>query len=146
MNCADAGKCPRCLSSCRQRGSSTVRSELQQIKMHVYEDGKIDESEIRMLRGVVDAETPEEDEVRLLLDLNNVLSGSEMEPGFAELLVDATVKFVLDDAGVLSDEKLDWLTTNISKDGKTDANEMLILRAIQEKASQVPDGFASLLG
>lgn len=123
-----------------------MRSELQQIKMHVYEDGKIDESEIRMLRGVVDAETPDEEEVRLLLDLNNVLSGSEMEPGFAELLVDATVKFVLDDAGVLSDEKLNWLTTNIKKDGKTDANETLILQAIREKASEVPDEFASLLG
>ena len=122
-----------------------MRSELQQIKMHVYEDGKIDEQEIRMLRGVVDAETPDEEEVRLLLELNNVLSGAGVEPGFAELLVYATVTFVLDDAGVLSDEKLDWLTTNIRKDGKTDANEMLILRAIQEKATRTPDGFASLL-
>jgi len=122
-----------------------VRSELQQIKMHVYEDGKIDESEIKMLRGVVDVDAPAEEEVRLLLDLNNVLSGSEMDPGFAGLLVEATVKFVLDDAGALTDEKLDWLIENFSKDGKTDANEKDILKAIQAKAAQVPDRFAALL-
>jgi len=129
-----------------QEGRPVVRSELQQIKMHVYEDGKIDESEINMLRGVVGAEVPAEDEVRLLLDLNNVLSGSDMAPGFAELMVEATVKFVLDDSGALSDEKLDWLIANITKDGKTDANEMLILKAIGEKANAVPDRFAALLG
>ena len=122
-----------------------MRSELQQIKMHVYEDGKIDESEIKMLRGVVDVDAPAEEEVRLLLDLNNVLSGSEMDPGFAGLLVEATVKFVLDDAGALTDEKLDWLIENFSKDGKTDANEKDILKAIQAKAAQVPDRFAALL-
>jgi len=122
-----------------------VRSELQQIKMHVYEDGKIDESEINMLRGVVGADVPAEDEVRLLLDLNNVLSGSDMAPGFAELLVEATVKFVLDDNGALSDEKLDWLVANFKKDGKTDANELRILKAVGEKATAVPDRFAALL-
>ena len=94
--------------------------------MHVYEDGAIDQSEVKMLRGIVDAETPGEEEVRLLLDLNTVLSGGDMDPAFADLLVDATVTFVLDDDGGIADEKLDWLEKNISKDGKTDANEARI--------------------
>ncbi|MCK5778913.1 MAG: hypothetical protein KAH11_08985 [Rhodospirillales bacterium] len=123
-----------------------MRSELQAIKMHVYEDGVIDQSEVKMLRGIVDAEKPGEEEVRLLLDLNTVLSGGDMDPAFAELLVDATVKFVLDDDGGVPDEKMAWLEANISKDGKTDANEVLILRAIEAKAGGLPDRLAALLG
>ncbi len=123
-----------------------MRSELQAIKMHVYEDGAIDASEVKMLRGIVDAETPGEEEVRLLLDLNTVLSGGDMDPAFAELLVDATVKFVLDGDGNVPDEKMAWLEANISKDGKTDANEVLILRAIEAKAGRLPDRLAALLG
>jgi len=123
-----------------------VRSELQAIKMHVYEDGKIDQSEISMLRGIVDAEQPGEEEVRLLLDLNTVLSGADNDPGFAELLVEATLKYVLDDDNAVSDDKLAWLETVIAKDGKTDANEMRILHALQEKADRLPARFASLLG
>jgi hypothetical protein len=123
-----------------------VRSELQAIKMHVYEDAKIDQSEISMLRGIVDAEQPGEEEVRLLLDLNTVLSGADNDPGFADLLVEATLKYVLDEDNAVSDDKLAWLETVIAKDGKTDANEMRILRWLQEKADRLPDRFASLLG
>lgn len=122
-----------------------MRSELQAIKMHVYEDGAIDQSEVKMLRGIVDAETPGEEEVRLLLDLNTVLSGGDMDPAFADLLVDATVTFVLDDDGGIADEKLDWLEKNISKDGKTDANEARILRELEAKTGQLPDRLAALL-
>lgn len=122
-----------------------MRSELQAIKMHVYEDGAIDQSEVEMLRGIVGAETPGEEEVRLLLDLNTVLSGANMAPEFADLLVDATLQFVLGgDAGV-SDEKIAWLEANISKDGKTDANEVRILRAIEAKTGQLPPQLAALL-
>ena len=122
-----------------------MRSELQAIKMHVYEDGAIDQSEVKMLRGIVDAETPGEEEVRLLLDLNTVLSGGDMDPAFADLLVDATVTFVLDDDGGIADEKLDWLEKNISKDGKADANEARILRELEAKTGQLPDRLAALL-
>ena len=113
--------------------------------MHVYEDGAIDQSEVKMLRGIVDAETPGEEEVRLLLDLNTVLSGGDMDPAFADLLVDATVTFVLDDDGGIADEKLDWLEKNISNDGKTDANEARILRELEAKTGQLPDRLAALL-
>ncbi|MGJ3259829.1 MAG: hypothetical protein ACFE0S_09520 [Rhodospirillales bacterium] len=122
-----------------------MRSELQAIKMHVYEDGAIDQSEVKMLRGIVDAETPGEEEVRLLLDLNTVLSGGDMDPAFADLLVDATVKFVLDEDGGIGDDKLDWLEKNISKDGKTDANEVRILREIEAKTDRLPDRLTALL-
>ena len=122
-----------------------MRSELQAIKMHVYDDGKIDPSEVKMLRGIVDMERPGEEEVRLLLDLNTVLSGGDMDPEFVELLVEATAKYVLDDAGGLSDKMLEWLETNILKDGKMDANETRILREIESRATRVPDRFAALL-
>lgn len=122
-----------------------MRSELQAIKMHVYEDGAIDQSEVRMLRGIVDAEAPDEEEVRLLLDLNTVLSGGDLAPEFADLLVDATLQFVLGDAATVSDEKIAWLEQNISKDGKTDVNEVRILRAIETKTGALPARLAALL-
>lgn len=122
-----------------------MRSELQAIKMHVYEDGAIDQSEVRMLRGIVDAEAPDEEEVRLLLDLNTVLSGGDLAPEFADLLVDATLQFVLGDAATVSDEKIAWLEQNISKDGKTDVNEVRILRAIEAKTGALPTRLAALL-
>lgn len=122
-----------------------MRSELQAIKMHVYEDGTIDQAEVKMLRGIVGADNPGEEEVRLLLDLNTVLSGADMDPAFVDLLVEATVSFVLDSDGTISDDKMAWLEGNISKDGKTDANEIRILREIETRAGRLPDRLAALL-
>ncbi len=122
-----------------------MRSELQAIKMHVYEDGTIDQAEVKMLRGIVGADNPGEEEVRLLLDLNTVLSGADMDPEFVDLLVEATVSFVLESDGTISDDNMAWLEGNISKDGKTDANEIRILREIEAKAGRLPDRLAALL-
>ena len=123
-----------------------MRPELQQIKMHVYEDGKIDQSEVAMLRGLVEASGASEEEVRLLLDINNVLSGSDLNADFIDLMVGAVAGFVLGDTNHVSDEKLDWLEKHVLKDGAIDENEQRILREIETKAASVPTRLTELMG
>ena len=47
-----------------------MRKELQDLKIHIYEDGKIDDKEVEILRSVLAHYGLGEEEARLLMDLN----------------------------------------------------------------------------
>lgn len=120
-----------------------MRKELQDLKIHIYEDGKIDDKEVEILRSVLAHYGLGEEEARLLMDLNTILYDHERHPSFDDLLVESITNYVLDDDKVLTREKLDWLNWNVFKDARVDGNERRIFASLEETACNAP-GIASL--
>lgn len=122
-----------------------MRPELQELKVHIYKDGRIEEREVIVLRNVLAHYGLGENEARLLLDLNTVLTNHYRHPSFDDLLVESLTDYVLDDEMALSGDKLDWLMKNVFKDSRIDATERRLLNAINDKASSTPQGFRDLM-
>ncbi|PCI41790.1 MAG: hypothetical protein COB46_02400 [Rhodospirillaceae bacterium] len=122
-----------------------MRQELQDLKVEIYQDGVVDAREVKTLRTVLRLYGLGEQEARLLLDLNNVLSNHDRHSDFDKLLVESITDYVLDDDKVLSDEKLNWLNENFFKDDRIDQNEKDIIETIDKTAKTMPPGFGELL-
>ena len=122
-----------------------MRQDLQHIKMHVYEDGMIDDNEIAMLRGIVEKSALAEEETLLLLDLNNVVGETGVNEEFVQLMMDAVSAFILKDGGTVTDDDAAWLKKHLLKDGKIDGNEMKIVKKIAAEATSTSADFDTLL-
>lgn len=118
-----------------------MRQELQDIKRHIYEDGTISDSEVTMLEGIMERWGVGEEEVRLLIDLNNVLSGEEHAPRFNALYVERIAGFMLDGGSSISSEKWDWLKENMLKDSQIDALEKRLLAELRGRVDILPADF-----
>ncbi|OAN55938.1 hypothetical protein A6A04_10255 [Paramagnetospirillum marisnigri] len=118
---------------------------LKDLKMSVYEDGSIDESEVKTLRSVL-ARGLGRDEVQVLLDINTILSGSDYPSSFEDLFVDSLTTFALDGGTTISDDTWAWLKGHLLRDGTVDDLERKALQAIRAAAESVPDDLAALAG
>ncbi|PHS78538.1 MAG: hypothetical protein COB59_06615 [Rhodospirillaceae bacterium] len=122
-----------------------MRQELQELKVEIYQDGSVDADEVKTLRTVLRLYGLGEQEARLLLDINNVLSRHDRHTDFDALLVESITDYVLDDDKVLSQDKLNWLKENVFKDDRIDQNEKNIIAQIDKTAKTMPPGFGDLL-
>jgi hypothetical protein len=118
---------------------------LQDLKRSVYEDGEIDEREVKMLRDILAGGMGEE-EADILLELNTVLSGSEFPASFETLFVESLTGFVLAGGTTVSAEKWSWLKAHLLNDRTVDALERKVLASIRAAASTVPDELSAMLG
>ncbi|TAN44168.1 MAG: hypothetical protein EPN26_16950 [Rhodospirillales bacterium] len=120
-----------------------MRQELQDLKEHIYQDGEISESEVKLLGDYFKAKFDEE-EARLLLNLNNILSGGEMAASFADLYVNSLAGYVVKD-GRISDAHWAWLYQELHDDHQVDAIEKRLLAEIASRLKEVPASMAALL-
>ena len=117
-----------------------MRQELQEIKVLIYEDGQISDSELKMLSGLF-AHSFEEDEATLLLDLNNVLSETGVPEPFVQMFVTWLAGYVVVD-GALDDGRWDWMRRTMLNDSTIDETEKRLLREIRSRIQSVPDSLA----
>jgi hypothetical protein len=117
---------------------------LSELKRSIYEDGEIDEREVKTLRDALAAGIGE-DEAELLLDLNTVLTGATYPESFETLFVESLTRFALGGGTVLTPAKWEWLKGHLLRDGAVDALEKKVLAAIRAVAAEVPDELAALL-
>ncbi|CAA7613248.1 hypothetical protein MTBLM5_110002 [Magnetospirillum sp. LM-5] len=120
-----------------------MRQELQEIKVHIYEDGSISESELRLLRGLFAGGFGEE-EAALLLDLNNVLSDEDLPAAFADLFVEMLAGYVVVDSAVDA-ARWEWMRSTMLNDNQIDAIELRLLGEIAGRAKAVPESLAQYL-
>ncbi|MBI5163627.1 MAG: hypothetical protein HY985_06975 [Magnetospirillum sp.] len=123
-----------------------MRQELRDLKMHIYEDGEIDEAEVRLLVGVFAASGIGEEEARLLFDLNTMVSGHTVPESFEQLFIAGISAFAIDADGIVTAERWAWLKDNLFKDDAVDALERRLLRAIAARATSVPEELSAQLG
>ncbi len=120
-----------------------MRHELQEIKVHIYEDGSISDAELRLLRGLFAGGFGEE-EAALLLDLNNVLSGEDLPDAFADLFVEMLSGYVVVgdavDAG-----RWEWMRSTMLNDNTIDSIENRLLGEIAARAKDLPESLAQYL-
>lgn len=114
-----------------------MREELQEIKRYIYEDGHISDSEVKLLRDVFSRYGVGEDEARLLLDLNSVLSGEDHVPAFDDLFVETIVAYLIENAAV-SEQKWAWLEEQVFSDSDVNASERKILATLAERGIGLP--------
>lgn len=124
-------------------------ARFDELKKKLLEDGIIDANEAAMLRqelyadGVIDRE-----EADFLFELNDATSGSDNDPSWRQLFVDAISAHVLEDQespNMVDDEEAQWLIARIEGDGTLDENERALLRNLQAKASSLPQSLKSKL-
>jgi hypothetical protein len=120
-----------------------MRQELQEIKVHIYEDGSISDSELRLLRGLFAGGFGSE-EASLLLELNNILSGEDLPPEFATLFIDFLAGYVVSD-GSLDLARWEWMRTTMLADNTIDAIENELLVEIARRIQSVPESLARYL-
>ncbi len=120
-----------------------MRQELQDLKEHIYEDGAISESEVKLLSDYFNVQFGA-DEALLLLNLNNILSGHDITPAFADLYVANLASYVVTD-GNISDAHWAWLYQELHDDHQLDAIEKRLLAEIASRLKDVPASMAALL-
>ncbi|MGE5505447.1 MAG: hypothetical protein ACM31L_13580 [Actinomycetota bacterium] len=118
---------------------------LRDLKQCVYEDGEIDEREVKTLRDVLATGVGEE-EAELLLDLNTILTGSTYPESFEALFVDVLTRFAMDGGTALTAAKWDWLKGHLLRDNIVDELERKVLASIRAAAAEVPDELVKMLG
>jgi uncharacterized membrane protein YebE (DUF533 family) len=110
-------------------------------------DGKIDETEVRLLRkelwedGQIDP-----DEVKFLIDLRNLAqkkAKGEVSEGFEKLFFKAITENVLKD-GRIDAAEAGWLRTMLFADGKIDAGEYDFLKKLKKGATGTSPEFDAL--
>lgn len=118
---------------------------LHDIKVSIYEDGVISESEVALLADVIARYGATDETMEILLDLNTILSGSDYPSSFLTLFIDAVARFVVDESGAISDEKWRWLKQALLKDGIIDDLEACLLTALRHRASRMPTDMAAFI-
>ena len=111
---------------------------IAEIKMTVFESGVIDDSALALIKNFIVRYGVTEETARLLLDLNNVLSGTH-NPNFDDFFVSTIVQFMLGTGALISDEKWLWLKNNFLKDGIIDALERNVLLKLATLAPPLPE-------
>ena len=117
-------------------------------KAALLADGKIDDTEVKILRkelyadGKIDAEV-----VQFLIDLRNTAQkkakGEAMNPKFEALFFKAIETNVLKD-GKIDTKEANWLRSMLFADGKIDANEKKFLARIKKGAKKTSPEFDKL--
>src|SRR3954469_20326238 len=103
------------LTSVQVRGGQ-MNPVLRDIKVAIYEDGKIDEREVALLGEVIAGHGLTDDTMGVLLDLNNILSGSDHPESFVALFVESVGRYVVGEDGTVAPAKWTWLKNNLLKD------------------------------
>jgi uncharacterized membrane protein YebE (DUF533 family) len=111
-------------------------------------DGKIDETEVKILRKELWADGKiDRDEVKFLIDLRNTAQkkakGEELHPSFEKLFFKAIEDNVLAD-GKITGKEAGWLRTMLFADGKIDANEKRFLTKLKKSAASHSPSFDKL--
>lgn len=121
---------------------------LETLKKEILADGIIDETEVNELKivlyqdGVIDKE-----EADFLFDLNDAVSGMNNHPSWTNLFVNAITSFLLEDEespGKIDDDEATWLFDKLNSDGKVDATEKALLESLKSKTT-LPTKLESLL-
>ena len=110
---------------------------MNEIKMAIFDRGAVTEKEVDLMRAFVAREGLNECTARLLLDINNILSGEHHE-SFEKLYLGALLSFLLADGSTMSDERWQWLRENILKDGIVDALERRLLETLCRVMTSIP--------
>lgn len=120
-----------------------MRQELRDLKEHIYEDGAISDSEVALLASYFKAKFDAE-EAGLLLSLNNILSGHDISPAFADLYVSFLSDFVAG-SGNMSHEHWVWLHQELHDDSQIDAIEQRLLKEIASRLAEPPESLIAML-
>ena len=118
---------------------------LHDIKVSIYEDGVISESEVRLLADVIARYGATDETMEVLLDLNTILSGSDYPSSFLALFIDAVASYVVDESGAIGDQKWLWLKQALLKDGIIDDLEACLLTALRQRTRQMPSDMAAFI-
>ena len=116
-----------------------MRQELKDLKAHIYDDGSISEAEVALLKSMFAAYGFGDDEARLLLDLNNILSGTEYPGSFEDLFIEALSGYMVRGDGQLDTAHWNWLTERLLQDGAIDDLERRLILRVVEQAKNPPD-------
>jgi uncharacterized tellurite resistance protein B-like protein len=110
-------------------------ARLDELKAQVLADGKIDDSEVEVIRRELYADGKiDKEEVEFLIELRN--GAKEFAPSFEELFFQAVKENVLAD-GSIDAEEAEWLRRMLFADGKIDDSEKRFLRELRDEAHQV---------
>lgn len=117
----------------------------------ILADGRIDETEVKILRKELYADGKiEKDEVKFLIELRNVAQKKarakkrNLTPVFERLFFKAIEDNVLKD-GRIDAAEARWLESMLFADGKIDSNEKKFLMSLKKKAKdKVHDSFNRL--
>jgi hypothetical protein len=117
-------------------------------KESLLADGKIDETEVKVLRKELWADGKiDRDEVKFLIDLRNAAQkkskGGELLPAFEKLFFKAIEDNVLAD-GKISAKEAAWLRAMLFADGKIDSNEKKFLTKLKKSAESHSPAFDKL--
>jgi hypothetical protein len=110
---------------------------MRELKMAIFDRGAVTEKEVALMRSFIAREGLNECTARMLLDINNVLSGEHHE-SFDELYMGALLAFLLGDGSVMSEERWGWLRENLLKDGIVDALERRLLETLCRVMTEIP--------
>ena len=114
----------------------------------ILADGKIDDTEVKILRKELFADKKIDDEERdFLIELRNAAQKKayrgQLRPAFDKLFFDAIENNVLAD-GVIDDAEAVWLKKLIFADGKVDENEKKFLTRLKKGAKKTSAAFDAL--
>lgn len=116
----------------------------------ILADGKIDETEVRVLKKALWADGKISDsEVQFLIELRTEAQKKakakkeNLTPAFEKLFFKAIEENILKD-GKIDETEAKWLRTALFADGKIDAGERKFLEGLKKKAKSTSDEFNKL--
>jgi len=116
-----------------------MRQELKDLKTHIYEDGSISDAEVGLLKSMFNAYGFGADEARLLLDLNNILNGTDYPEAFEKLFLEVLSGYIVQADGQIDGDRWKWFSDRLFQDGAVDGLERRLVEKVVATAKNPPD-------
>ncbi len=122
---------------------------LEQLKNEILADGIIDAAEVKELETVLFADGKiDEEEVILLFELNNAVSGKANHESWETLFIKAVSSYLLEDdtsTGEIDINEAEWLYNKIKGDCQIDSTEKNLLLHLKSVSKNFPNNLETLL-
>ena len=116
--------------------------EIEDLKKKVIKDGRIDDSEVTLIKEYIDSEGGMNKELgNFLFELKNSASKGKLPSSFKNLFVDEISALLLEDEispGEIDDDEAKWLRAKIQYNGKIDEYDSSLLENLKEKSINFP--------
>lgn len=116
-------------------------SNLNDLKIAIIEDGKVDAAEVEQLKEVMLADgVIDRAEADILFEINDACSGNDNDPSWDDFFVKSIASHVLEDEaspGVIDETEGNWLASHIEGDGAIDDTEQKLITYLAETATEI---------